>query len=136
MEDCIFCKIIEGKIPSAKLYEDRDTIAFLDIAPINKGHALVVPKKHSVNLLDINEADATAAMKTLRKIAKAVSKANSNCAINLEMNNGREAGQIVFHSHMHVIPRFENDGHDWKRTHTKYEGNEMHLLAEKIKQLI
>ena len=136
MENCIFCKIAGGKILSAKIYEDKNTIAFLDIAPISSGHSLVVPKKHSVNLLDIDEEDAVETMKTVRKIAKAVSKANNNCDVNIEMNNGKNAGQVVFHTHIHVIPRFENDGHDWNRSHGKYEGNAMDLAAEKIRKCL
>ena len=133
MEDCIFCKVVEGKIPCAKIYEDEKVISFLDISPNNKGHCLVVPKRHSANLLDMEEEDFEAAVKAARKVALSVSK-SLNSGFNLIMNNGKEAGQVVFHAHIHIIPRFENDGIRFETRHLKYEGNEVREYSDKIRQ--
>ena len=136
MEECVFCKIIEGKIPAAKVYEDKQVMSFLDIMPANKGHCLVVPKKHAQALLEIDEEDLTATIKAAKKVAKALSLAFGNAGFNLVMNNGREAGQIVNHAHIHIIPRFQKDRLRIKWSHLKYEGDEMKDYAEKIKNFI
>ena len=136
MEDCIFCKIIEGKIPSAKVYEDDKVISFLDIAPNNKGHCLIVPKNHSRNLFEMEQEDLIATMQALQKVAKAAMKALDYPAFNIIINNGKEAGQVVFHFHIHIIPRYESDGLKFAGRHLKYEGDEMSEYAEKIKKLL
>jgi len=106
--DCIFCKIIKGEIPCAKIYEDKEFLAFLSIGPINKGHTLVVPKKHSENLFDFPEE--TNLIEFLKKVAKAVVNGTGADGFNLSLNNGKAAGQLVLHTHFHIIPRFNNDG--------------------------
>ncbi|MEK6891656.1 MAG: HIT family protein [Nanoarchaeota archaeon] len=136
MEDCIFCKIIEGKIPSAKVYEDGKVICFLDIMPANKGHCLIIPKNHSKDLSDMEDEDAEAAIKASRKVAKALSLSLGCQGFNLVMSNGLEAGQVVFHSHMHIVPRFKDDGLKIKWPHTKYKDGEMKEYAEKIKKFL
>ena len=136
MDDCIFCKIIEGKIPAAKVYEDTKTLAFLDIMPANKGHCLVIPKTHSQNLVDINEDDLVALLKTAKKIAKAMSLSFGNASFNIVMNNGKEAGQVVNHAHIHLIPRFQKDRLRIKWSHLKYEGDEMKEYANNIRKFI
>ncbi|HLC62048.1 MAG TPA: HIT family protein [Candidatus Nanoarchaeia archaeon] len=136
MEDCIFCKIIEGKIPSAKIYEDGKVICFLDIMPANKGHCLVIPKNHSKDLSDMKDEDAEAAIKAARKVAKALSLSLGCQGFNLVMSNGLEAGQVVFHSHIHIVPRFKNDGLKIKWPHTKYKDGEMKEYADKIKKFL
>ncbi len=108
--DCIFCKIVEGTLPSAKIHEDAHVIAFLDINPVHPGHTLVVPKRHSVNLFDMPESDITHVFQAAKKVAQAVREATNAGGINVNMNNDKAAGQVVFHSHIHVVPRFENDG--------------------------
>lgn len=110
MTDCIFCKIASGEIPSQKLYEDDDVFVFLDNRPVNPGHTLVIPKKHSTNLLDMDETSWLAVTRIARKIALAIDTAITPTGINVNMNNKAGAGQVVFHSHVHVIPRVENDG--------------------------
>lgn len=110
MTDCIFCKILKGEVPCKKVYEDRDFTAFLDIAPINKGHTLVVPKKHTKDLFEMQQQELKKLMLTIQKIAAAVMKAVDADGINIGMNNKPAAGQLVIHSHLHVIPRFANDG--------------------------
>ena len=136
MEDCIFCKIIEGKIPSAKVYEDDKVIAFLDISPHNKGHCLIVPKTHSKNLLEVKREDLNSLIQVAQKVAQAAMKAFDFPAFNLVVNNGKESGQVVFHSHIHIIPRFDNDGIIFTAKHLKYQGDELSEYAEKIKKFI
>ena len=136
MNDCIFCKIIEGKIPAAKVYEDDKIISFLDIMPANKGHCLIVPKKHTQNLTEMSDEDLSAAIKAAKKVASALSLSFGNGSFNIVMNNGKEAGQVVNHAHIHLIPRFQKDRLRIKWSHLKYEGDEMKEYAEKIKKFI
>ena len=136
MEECIFCKIIAGKIPAAKVYEDKNVIGFLDIMPANKGHCLIVPKKHVQNLIEMDEADLVSTVKAAKKVARALSLSFGNASYNLVMNNGKEAGQIVSHAHMHIIPRFQKDRLRLKWSHLKYENDELNQYAEKIRKFI
>ena len=136
MEDCIFCKIVDGKIPAAKIYGDAYVIGFLDIMPANKGHCLVVPKNHSVTLIEMEDKDLAATIMAAKKIAKAMSLAFGNASFNMVMNNGKEAGQVVSHAHIHLIPRFQKDRLRIKWSHVKYEDNEMKEYADKIKNFI
>jgi histidine triad (HIT) family protein len=108
--DCIFCKIIAGEIPSAKIYEDGDVLAFLDINPDAKGHTLVIPKKHAVNIFDIDEESLKQVFVAGQKVAKHLKEKLQADGINFIQSNGAAANQIVMHSHLHVIPRFEGDG--------------------------
>lgn len=108
--NCIFCKIIEGVIPANKVYEDELTFAFLDIRPVNLGHTLVIPKKHFENLFEIPTEYRDAIMATAQKVAKAIKSELKADGVNLGMNNDEAAGQIIFHAHLHVIPRFKDDG--------------------------
>ncbi len=133
MDDCIFCKILKGEIPSSKIYEDEFTIAFLDIMPVNKGHALVIPKGHYETLLDIPEKELCAWIKTVQKVSGAVMKATGAGGFNLGMNNFKVSGQLVPHAHMHIIPRFGDDGlKHWGQGN--YEEEEMKGFEEKIKE--
>ena len=136
MEDCIFCKIINGKIPAAKVYEDENVISFLDIMPANKGHCLVVPKKHFETLIDIPDEDLSSMIKSAKKVAKALSLSVGNGSYNLMMNNGKESGQLVAHAHIHLIPRFKGDRLRLKWTHKKYEDKEIDKFKENIKKFI
>ncbi|MBI2659577.1 HIT domain-containing protein [Candidatus Woesearchaeota archaeon] len=135
MENCIFCKIVDGKIPAAKVYEDEKVISFLDIMPANKGHCLIVPKKHSETLAEISDEDLAAIIKAAKKVAKALSL-SLGAAFNIVMNNGKEAGQVVNHSHIHVIPRFHKDRLRIKWSHLKYENDELKEYADKIRKFI
>jgi histidine triad (HIT) family protein len=110
MTDCIFCKITRGEIPCAKIYETDLALSFLDIGPINAGHALVIPKKHYTSIFDIPEEELTACMLVVKKIAAAVYKTSGAAGLNLLQNNFRAAGQLVEHVHFHLIPRHEQDG--------------------------
>ncbi len=109
MNDCVFCKIVQGEIPSRKIYEDADCIAFLDINPANPGHCLVIPKNHSENIYDIPDDELKKIIIVAKKVAINIKEKLSVSGINIMQNNSRIAGQIVNHMHFHVIPRFEND---------------------------
>ena len=131
--DCLFCKIIAGEIPSSKIYEDDFSFAFLDIWPVNKGHVLVVPKKHCINLMDIPDDDLGELMITAKKMAIAVKAATGCDGISLAMSNEKAAGQEVFHAHVHIMPRFATDGlKHWP--HKNYEPGEMEKVCEQIKE--
>ena len=134
--DCLFCNIVARKIPSSIVFEDKDFLAFLDIMPINKGHILIIPKKHYIDIFDLKDDVLANYLKTIQKIAKAVKEAMKCDGINIGMNNGKAAGQAVFHAHIHIMPRFEADGYDmWKGK--KYETtNEMQQIALSIRKLL
>ena len=136
MDECIFCKIIGGKIPCSKVYEDSYVIGFLDIMPANKGHCLVIPKNHAQTLAEMQDKDLAATILAAKKISKAMSLGFGNGSFNLIMNNGKEAGQIVNHAHIHVIPRFQKDRLRIKWSHLKYDGGEINEFADKIKKFI
>ena len=108
--DCIFCKIIAGDIPSIKVFEDGNTVAFMDINPLSEGHLLVVPKKHFTSLFDADDDSLAQVFSVVRKLAVALQKALGIDSLNLLQANGRWAVQSVPHFHIHVIPRRENDG--------------------------
>ena len=109
-EDCIFCKIANGEISSKTLYEDADFRVILDLAPAAKGHALILPKDHAANLYELSEESASKVLVVAKKIAEQM-KNKLNCeGLNLMQNNGEVAGQTVHHFHMHVIPRYSDDG--------------------------
>jgi histidine triad (HIT) family protein len=131
-KDSVFSKIIRREIPADIVYEDENTIAFLDINPVNPGHVLVIPKKPSRNILDIDEADWIALMKVVRMLARAVQRATRADGINIDINNEEAAGQIVFHTHVHIVPRFKGDAHV-TRPHKSYPEGEAAAVAEKIR---
>lgn len=110
--NCIFCKIIAGEIPSAVVYEDDDFRAILDVNPASRGHVIILPKNHAANIFELSEEDASKVFVVAKKIAEALKKTYSCDGVNILQNNGEAAGQTVFHLHVHVIPRFENDGID------------------------
>ena len=135
-DECIFCKIVAGQIPCARVYEDEAVIAFLDINPIAKGHTLVVPKGHYPTLLDLPASEGETLLKALRLVGGAVFRQTGAGGFNVVQNNFGPAGQMVFHSHWHVIPRFENDGlADWPAGAYK-DTAEMQELARAVNALI
>ena len=116
MADCVFCMIRDGKIPSAKVYDDERTLAFMDINPLSRGHCLVAPKAHAATLYEVDLEDFKAVAATAKKVAAAIKKALSPDGLNLLQANGAAAFQSVPHFHLHLIPRWANDGKgfDWK----------------------
>ena len=108
-KDCIFCKIANGEIPSATLYEDEDFRVILDLGPASKGHGLILPKQHYANIYEIDETVAAKAFVLAKKMAGKMTKALNCDGFNVVQNNGTAAGQTVFRFHMHLIPRYEGE---------------------------
>ena len=108
--NCIFCKIANGEIPSATLYEDEDFRVILDLGPATKGHALILPKNHFANLFEIPEDIEAKAFVLAQKMATKMKKVFDCDGFNIVQNNGTTAGQTVFHFHIHLIPRYDKDG--------------------------
>lgn len=132
MDDCIFCKIASGEIPSHKVYEDSDVFAFLDAKPINPGHTLVIPKEHYKDLYETPDEILKKLSVAVKKVALSVKKGLSPDGINIGMNNEPAAGQVVFHAHIHVIPRKKGDNlKHWPGQELSKEKQEE--ILEKIK---
>lgn len=108
--ECIFCRLVAGEIPSAKVCEDELTVAFMDIGQVNPGHVLVATKRHAVTLLDITPEEAAAVLQTAQRVARAAQAAFDPPGMTLFQANGPVGGQTVFHFHLHVLPRHEDDG--------------------------
>ncbi len=108
--DCIFCKIVKGEIPCAKILETDTILAFLDIAPVSKGHALVIPKAHFPTILDVDPALGPDILAATARVGQALMDATGATGFNVGLNCNASAGQLVFHAHWHVIPRIEGDG--------------------------
>ena len=123
MSDCLFCKIIKGEIPCQKVYEDGDVFAFLDIQPVNVGHTLVVPKAHFANCGETPDEALAAVMSVAKRVGAAALKVTGAQGYNVGINCGAVAGQVIMHTHVHVMPRFEGDGlaHWPKKTVSKEE---------------
>jgi histidine triad (HIT) family protein len=137
---CIFCKIIRREAPASIVYEDAATLAFMDIRPVLEGHTLVIPKAHAAYLEDLPDGDAGPVLESGRRVAAALRKSGLRCdAVNLWLANGKEAGQVVFHVHLHVIPRFRGDGFgirigpEYGRSPGR---DELDAVAEKIRRAI
>lgn len=132
MKDTIFAKIISGDVPCFKIYEDERTLTFLDINPVARGHTLVIPKHTEANnIFDISPEDWSAVSETVRIVAIALEQALDADGVNLIMNNRENAGQVIFHPHVHLIPRFKNDGlRHWP--HGSYKASEAEVVQQKI----
>ena len=131
MTECIFCKIIEGTIPSVKVYEDEHVLAFMDIVPVTKGHVLLIPKTHRENIYDLTAEEAAQLFSVVPKIANAIKDEFKPAGMNLLQNNGAYAGQAVFHSHLHLIPRYdETDGFQ-----LTFETKESETSMERIQEV-
>lgn len=132
-DDCIFCKIVAGEIPSRKIYEDSDLIAIMDLNPTSKGHSLIIPKEHCTNIYDIDEDIAAKVMKTAKKLATKMTVALNCDGFNLLQNNGETAGQTMFHFHMHLIPRYKDaDNNMLKFTSVSFSDEEMDAIRDQI----
>lgn len=132
-DDCIFCKIAAGEIPSRKIYEDKDLIAIMDLSPTSKGHSLIIPKEHYTNIYDIDEEIAGKVMKNAKKLATKMTVALNCDGFNLLQNNGETAGQTMFHFHMHLIPRYKDaDNNMLKFTSVSFSDEEMDAIRDQI----
>lgn len=132
MSDCIFCKIIKGELPAEKVFEDDKVLAFLDIHPVTKGHTLLVPKEHYPDLISTPKEVVAEVVSYVPQIAGGLIKGLGATGLNLGSNNGRAAGQIIFHLHFHLIPRYTDDGlRMWGSR--DYQAGEIEEIAEKIR---
>ena len=136
MNDCIFCKIIKREIPCNKIYDDKDIFAFLDNNPVNKGHTLIIPKKHFENIYETPDKIISKMILGAKKLSIIIKKTMKSDGINVYMNNGRAAGQQVEHAHIHVIPRLEKDGFTYWKNKKKYSDEEMSEIKNKITQAL
>ncbi len=135
MDNCLFCKIIAGEIPAQKVYEDEKVVVILDIKPVNPGHVLVLPKEHFIDIFDTPPEVISEMIKAAKKVARALKTALGAEGLNLTFNTGPAAGQAIFHTHMHVMPRFSDDGYElWHGQ--DYAPGEMEKVAEKIRMEI
>lgn len=134
-DDCIFCKIIDGEIPSVKVFENEHVYAFLDISQVTKGHTLIIPKQHTRNLYDTTEDIARELFSCVPQIANAIKDAFNASGMNLINNNEAIASQTVFHLHLHLIPKYkENEGYDakWPTHVDDYKQDDLQDIATKI----
>ena len=131
-KNCLFCRIVAGEIPAAKVYEDDLVFAFLDIAPINKGHVLVIPKEHHESSSTIPEATAGRMFRVGSRIGVALRRKFDYDAFNLHLADGTAAGQVVMHAHLHVVPRGVEDGFHWNWRQLAYAKDEAAEVAARI----
>ncbi len=131
-ENCVFCKIIAGEIPSTTVYEDDDFKAILDVNPAARGHVIILPKKHAANIFEMEDEDAAKVFPIAKKIATALKRTYKCDGVNVLQNNGEAAGQTVFHLHVHVVPRYYEDGVNirWEPGETP----DLKAVAEEIKK--
>ena len=120
--DCIFCKIVAGAVPSTRVYDDADTLAFMDSGPIVKGHTLVIPKAHFDSIAVTPPAVLQKLILVVQRVARAQFAGLAADGVNVTQANGATAGQVVPHLHFHVIPRFRTDGHHWNWKAQSYDG--------------
>ena len=138
-ENCIFCKITQGDIPSAKVYEDDDVYAFLDLSQVTKGHTLIIPKTHAKDIYETSDEIASALFARVPKVANAIKKTYEPLGINILSNTGEAAGQSVFHLHIHLIPRYgEGDGFKpvWNTNGDAYSQEDLQTIAQAIQNNI
>ena len=135
MSDCIFCKIVNGEIPSAKVFENEHVLAFLDFSQVTKGHTLIIPKVHKENLFELTPEIAKNIFEVAPTIANALKETYQPIGLNAVNNNGEKAGQSVFHFHLHLIPRYgEGDGFGavWKNNQSDYSSQDLQQMAADI----
>lgn len=130
-DNCIFCKIANGEIPSATLYEDEDFRVILDLGPASKGHALILPKEHAANIYELPDELAAKAMVVAKKVASTLKDGLKCDGLNIVQNNGEPAGQTVFHFHMHLIPRYKGDN-----VHVKVAWDQGSLTEEDKEEIL
>ena len=133
-ESCIFCKIVHKQAPSSIVYEDETLIVFLDIRPLNIGHALVIPKAHYVDIFNIPEKELSQVHKVAKQVSFAIKKATNAAGISIIQQNGKAAGQDIFHLHVHVVPRFEGQKLPRFSDLQEVERTKLDEMAKKIKK--
>src|SRR5665647_708484 len=133
-EGCIFCKIVHKRAPVSEIYEDETVMSFLDIRPLNLGHTLVIPKTHYVNIFDIPEKELAAVHKVSKLVAFVIKKATDADGISIIQQNGKAAGQDIFHFHVHVVSRFEGQKLPPFSELIEVDRAKLDTMARKIKQ--
>lgn len=136
MEHCIFCNIVAGRLPAEKLFEDERTLAFMDINPRSDGHSLIIPKTHAPTLFDILEEDLLAVMHTAKRITLSIRLALRPDGLLVYQLNGRAAMQLVDHFHLHLVPRWENDGLDLTHGFKRGDPEKIRATAAKIREAL
>jgi histidine triad (HIT) family protein len=139
MDDCIFCKIVRGEIPAAKVFENEHVMAFLDISQVTKGHTLIIPKIHKENIYELTPEMARNLYEVVPDIANALKETFNPIGLNTVNNNGEHAGQSVFHFHLHLIPRYgtgDGFGAVWKNNQGDYSSQDLMEMATGIKKHI
>lgn len=132
-DDCIFCKLANGVFPTNSIYEDENFNVILDVSPANRGHALILPKQHFDNIFEIDDETASKIMPLAKKIATAVKKVTGCDGVNVQQNNGTAAGQSVFHIHVHIIPRFDDDKFKLVWDPKSFSDEELAATAEELR---
>jgi histidine triad (HIT) family protein len=132
--NCLFCKIVHGQVPSTRILETDQVVAFLDIHPVNPGHSLIVPRGHHAQLDDLPAAVAAHAGSLLPRLCRAIRAATGADGINVIINNGRDAGQTIDHCHWHIIPRFRDDSVNWPWPQGEYLGDELGQMRFRIER--
>lgn len=133
---CIFCKIVLGQVPSARVLETGHAVAFLDVNPVNKGHVLVVPKAHHATLADLPAGIAAQAAALLPGVCRAVKAATGAEGLNVIVNVGAVAGQTIDHVHWHIVPRHARDHVHWPWPHERYEGDELNRMRDAVERAL
>ena len=136
MDNCVFCKIVSGDIPSTVVYEDEEFKAIMDISPASRGHVIILTKNHFENLFELEDRCGSKLLPVARKIATAMKDELGCDGINFLQNNGKAAGQTVFHIHFHLIPRYKDDKVNISWTNNQYKDGEAAEIAERISKLI
>ncbi len=135
-EGCLFCKMVSGEVPAEKVYEDENFLAFLDIKPINLGHTLIIPKTHSRNIFDLSDHLLARIGPLMKRMSIAVKEATGAEGINIGWNNELSAGQLIFHSHIHIMPRFSGDGYKHWLGQDQHTPEEFSAIGQKIRTII
>ena len=136
--DCVFCKIARGEAWAARVYEDGEHVAFMDIRPMSVGHTLVTPKKHYAYIYEMPDEEVGRLYSVAAKVAKAVKQSLNPPGLNLLQNNGSAAGQVIFHVHVHVIPRHEGDAGKFKSGHGRIDASreELEEVSSRIRKAL
>jgi len=129
MSKCIFCSIVEGEIPTFIIYEDDLYLAIMDRYPSAKGHVLILPKRHAADIYELNEEESAALIPLAKKVAEKIRDKLGASGLNLIQNNGKVAGQVIDHFHLHLIPRNEGDGIVIKGSSQEQSSKDLELMA-------
>lgn len=136
-EDCVFCRIVSGRLPSETVFSTPDVRCFLDIGPIVKGHVLVIPNAHAERLTDLPAPALHSLMDAVQRVTQVLSRALKADGVNVFQANGAAAGQVVPHVHFHLIPRFNGDGHHWNWTSRSYaDASEMAAFGQRLRSAL